>query len=67
MHLEVVEREHRVVSGELVVAHGRRAAEAVVHLRAGGLDAHRLEGGLRAWRDAGGELVSSSGREPRIV
>ncbi|MFN8158391.1 MAG: rhodanese-like domain-containing protein [Candidatus Nanopelagicales bacterium] len=60
----VLSRAHPLV---VVSRSGRRAAEAVVHLRAGGLDAHRLEGGLRAWRDAGGELASSSGREPRIV
>lgn len=46
---------------------GRRAAEAVVHLRAAGCDAVRLEGGLHAWRDSGGELVSDTGRPPRVV
>ena len=46
---------------------GRRAAAAVVHLRAAGVDAVVLHGGLRAWVDAGGELVADGDREPRIV
>ena len=46
---------------------GRRAREAVVHLRVAGVDAVVLQGGLRAWVDAGGELVADDGREPRIV
>jgi len=46
---------------------GRRASEVVVHLRAAGVDAVVLRGGLRAWLDAGGELIADDGREPRIV
>jgi rhodanese-related sulfurtransferase len=46
---------------------GRRATEAVVHLRAAGVDAVVLHGGLHAWVDAGGELVADDGRQPRIA
>ncbi|HET7900816.1 MAG TPA: rhodanese-like domain-containing protein [Candidatus Nanopelagicales bacterium] len=46
---------------------GRRAAEAVTHLKAAGLDAVRLEGGLHAWRDAGGELTSGTSRPARLI
>lgn len=60
----VLSRAHPLV---VVSRSGRRAAEAVQHLRAAGLDAVRLEGGLHAWRDAGGELTSSTGRPPRVI
>jgi len=46
---------------------GRRASDAVAHLRAAGVDAVVLRGGLRAWLEAGGELVADDDREPRIV
>jgi len=46
---------------------GRRAADAAKHLRAAGVDAVVLHGGLRAWLEAGGELVADDGRSPRIV
>ena len=57
-------RTRRVI---VVSRSGRRAREAVVHLRVAGVDAVVLHGGLRAWVDAGGELVTDAGREPRIV
>jgi rhodanese-related sulfurtransferase len=59
----VLSRQHLLV---VVSRSGRRAAEAVIHLRAAGIDAVRLEGGLRAWHDLGGELVSDTGRPPRV-
>ncbi len=46
---------------------GRRATEAVARLRAAGVDAVLLHGGLRAWTEAGGELVADAGHEPRIA
>ena len=46
---------------------GRRAAEAVRHLRAAGVDAVRLEGGMHAWQHAGQELVSDTGRPAHIT
>ncbi len=55
-------RQVIVVSGT-----GRRAQEAVVHLRVAGVDASVLRGGLRAWVDAGGDLVADAGLEPRIA
>lgn len=60
----VLSRAHPLV---IVSRSGRRAAEAVLHLRAAGIDAVRLEGGLHAWREAGGELESSTGRPPRVI
>ena len=45
---------------------GRRATEAVARLRAAGIDAVLLHGGLRAWVDAGGELVADGDTEARI-
>lgn len=60
----VLSRMHPLV---VVSRSGRRAAEAVRHLRAAGLDARRLDGGLHAWRDAGGDLASDTGRPPRIL
>lgn len=46
---------------------GRRASEAVRHLRTAGLDAVRLEGGMHAWESAGQPLVSDTGRPAHIV
>ena len=46
---------------------GRRATEAVTHLRAAGVDAVVLHGGLRAWVAAGGELVADAGHEPTVA
>jgi len=46
---------------------GRRATEAVARLRAAGVDAVLLHGGLRAWVAAGGELVAEPGHEPHIA
>jgi rhodanese-related sulfurtransferase len=60
----VLSRGHPLI---VVSRSGRRAAEAVVHMRAAGLDAVRLDGGLHAWRDSGAELVSDNGRPPRVT
>jgi len=57
-------RARRVV---VVSRSGRRAADAVRHLRAAGVDAVRLEGGMHAWAHAGRELVSDNGRPPHIA
>jgi len=46
---------------------GRRATEAVAHLRAAGIDAVLLHGGLRAWVAAGGDLVAEPGHEAHIA
>jgi rhodanese-related sulfurtransferase len=56
----------RTRSVVVVSRSGRRATEAVIHLRAAGVDAVVLRGGLHAWALAGGELVADPGREPRI-
>jgi rhodanese-related sulfurtransferase len=56
-------RERRVV---VVSRSGRRAADAVSHLRSAGVDAVRLEGGMHAWQRAGHALVSDTGRPPRV-
>jgi rhodanese-related sulfurtransferase len=45
---------------------GRRATDAVARLRAAGVDAVLLHGGLRAWVAAGGELVADGDTEPHI-
>ena len=57
-------RARRIV---VVSRSGRRAADAVRHLRAAGVDAVRLEGGMHAWEHAGGALVSDTGRPPHIA
>lgn len=56
-------RTRRVI---VVSRSGRRAREAVLHLRAAGVDAVVLHGGLRGWLAVGGDLVADSG-EPRLV
>ena len=57
-------RSRRVV---VVSRSGRRAADAVRHLRAAGVDAVRLDGGMHAWEHAGQELVADTGRAPHIA
>jgi rhodanese-related sulfurtransferase len=57
-------RVRRVI---LVSRTGRRATDAAVHLRAAAVDAVVLHGGLRAWLDAGGELVAEQGHEPHLA
>jgi rhodanese-related sulfurtransferase len=46
---------------------GRRAEKAVARLRAAGVNAVVLHGGLRAWAAAGGELAADPGHEPHIA
>jgi rhodanese-related sulfurtransferase len=57
-------RTRRVI---VVSRSGRRAERAVTHLRTAGVDAVVLHGGLRAWVEAGGDLVGDGGQGPRIV
>jgi rhodanese-related sulfurtransferase len=46
---------------------GRRATEAVSRLRAAGVDAVLLHGGLRAWVSAGGALVTDTDQDAHIA
>ena len=46
---------------------GRRAHDAVIHLRTAGVDAVVLHGGLRAWVAAGGDLVAEGDRPARLA
>ena len=46
---------------------GRRAADAVRRLRAAGVDARRLHGGLRAWLAFGQPLESDDDHTPRVL
>ena len=45
---------------------GRRSGGAAQQLQAAGLDAVNLEGGLRAWCDAGRELVTDAGERGEL-
>jgi rhodanese-related sulfurtransferase len=56
-------RTGRVV---VVCRSGRRSAGLVTQLVAVGVDAVNLDGGMQAWRDAGGDLVSDAGT-PAII
>jgi rhodanese-related sulfurtransferase len=56
-------RTGRVV---VVCRSGRRSAGLVAQLVALGVDAVTLDGGMQAWRDAGGALVSDAGT-PAII
>jgi rhodanese-related sulfurtransferase len=56
-------RTGRVV---VVCRSGRRSAGLVAQLVAIGVDAVNLDGGMQAWRDAGGDLVSDAGT-PAII
>jgi len=56
-------RTGRVV---VVCRSGRRSAGLVAQLVELGVDAVNLDGGMQAWRDAGGDLVSDAGT-PAII
>lgn len=56
-------RTGRVV---VVCRSGRRSAGLVAQLVTIGVDAVNLDGGMQAWRDAGGALVSDAGT-PAII
>jgi rhodanese-related sulfurtransferase len=56
-------RTGRVV---VVCRSGRRSAGLVMQLVQLGVDAVNLDGGMQAWRDAGGDLVSDAGT-PAII
>jgi rhodanese-related sulfurtransferase len=55
-------------SGRVVVVcrSGRRSAGLVAQLVAAGVDAVNLDGGMQAWRDAGGPLICDAG-SPAII
>ena len=57
-------RQRRVV---VVCRSGRRSAFATAALRAAGVDALNLLGGMQAWRDAGAELVADHGTTPTVI
>lgn len=45
---------------------GGRSAQATAYLRRQGYDVTNYEGGMLAWRDAGGPLVSDDGSTPDV-
>lgn len=57
-------RHRRVV---VVCRSGRRSTFATAALRAAGVDALNLTGGMQAWRDAGAELVADHGTTPTVI
>lgn len=57
-------RQRRVV---VVCRSGRRSTFATAALRAAGVDALNLIGGMQAWRDAGAELVADHGAPPSVI
>lgn len=50
--------KHRVI---VLCRSGSRAADAVRILRSRGVEAFAVSGGMNAWREAGGPVVSSGG------
>lgn len=46
---------------------GNRSARATQFLRAEGIDAVNLVGGMRAWSAAGLALVAGAGHEPTVI
>ncbi len=57
--LSTLDRERPVV---LVSGRGRRAVEAMRVLRAAGMTARAVEGGMRAWLDAGLPVKNNTGQ-----
>jgi rhodanese-related sulfurtransferase len=56
--------QRRVV---VVCRSGRRSTFATAALRAAGVDAVNLTGGMQAWRDAGAELVADNDAPPSVI
>jgi rhodanese-related sulfurtransferase len=46
---------------------GGRSARATLFLRERGFDVHNYDGGMHAWAQAGGPMVSTNGAEPRVA
>ena len=59
-----IDRDRPIVT---VCLSGSRSAAAVEQLRAEGLEAENLDGGVQAWADAGLPLVADDGRPGKVV
>lgn len=68
--MSVIEsRAHEIPADQrvLVVCHsGQRSGRVTEALRRAGYDAANVLGGMLAWRDAGGDIVSDGPGEPRV-
>ncbi|MGB7448703.1 MAG: rhodanese-like domain-containing protein [Ornithinimicrobium sp.] len=51
----------------VICASGGRSSQAVEFLRKEGFDAVNVEGGMKAWADAGKRMVSENDEDPRVV
>jgi rhodanese-related sulfurtransferase len=58
------EHEGRII---VVCRSGRRSDAATMHLRGRGLDAYNLIGGMQAWQQAGGPVVSDDETPGRVI
>lgn len=56
-------------AGPLVVTcrGGGRSSRAVAYLQGMGVDAVNLDGGMKAWSEAGRPMVSETGSDPEVV
>lgn len=63
-NLGQVTRSRRVV---VTCRSGRRSAVAVGLLRAAGIDALNLDGGMQAWHAAGAPVVADAGVAPAVI
>jgi rhodanese-related sulfurtransferase len=62
--------DRRFTAGRQVVVvcrSGNRSQHAVKALRAAGVDALNLSGGMRAWQSAGGSVVDRKGRPGAVI
>lgn len=46
---------------------GRRSQNAVAAMRAVGIDAYNVEGGMQAWHLSGGEVVAADGASGTVI
>ncbi|MDO5740458.1 MAG: rhodanese-like domain-containing protein [Ornithinimicrobium sp.] len=51
----------------IICRSGGRSGRAVQWLVQQGFDVVNVEGGMRAWRDAGKPVISDNGQEPTVV
>jgi rhodanese-related sulfurtransferase len=58
------EYEGRVI---VICRSGRRSDAATMHLRGRGIDAYNLIGGMQAWQQAGGPVISDDETPGRVI
>lgn len=57
----------RDVSVLVICRSGRRSQSAVAAMRAVGIDAYNVDGGMQAWHHSGGDVVAADGADGTVI